>query len=60
MKDNKDAIIERLQSAIFIMAGPHCSDGQEEDSHCIYCATKWPCITVRMARKCATLWDYDD
>lgn len=60
MKDNKDAIIERLQSAIFIMAGPHCSDGQEEDAHCIYCSTKWPCITVRMARKCATLWDFDD
>lgn len=59
MKDKKDVMIERLQSAIFIMAGPHCSDGQEEQ-HCIYCSTKWPCITVRMARKCATLWDFDD
>lgn len=54
--DPKDVVIRRLQSVIWMMSGMHCSDGNKEDPHCIYCGTEFPCHTVRLARRSATAW----
>ena len=48
--------IHRLQNTIFQMTAVHASDGREEDAHCIYCGTEFPCYTVRLARRAQTIW----
>jgi hypothetical protein len=53
--DARDIVINRLQSTIYMMAGPHTTDGGKEP-HCIYCSTPWPCHTARLARRSATAW----
>lgn len=55
--DPKDVVIRRLQGTILLMAGPHCSDDHPLEETCIYCGTDWPCHTVRLARRSATVWD---
>jgi hypothetical protein len=57
--DEKEKVIKKLQSTIFAIAAFHCTDGHPETETCIYCGTEWPCSTVRMARKSATLWSFD-
>lgn len=58
-ESDKDEAIKKLQSTIFAMAALHCGDGGPVDETCIYCGTEWPCVTVRMARKAATLWSFE-
>lgn len=54
MVDPRDVKIRRLQAALFNISAMHCGDGHEEEETCIYCGTKWPCFTARVARKAGT------
>lgn len=54
--DKKDAVINRLQSAMYLIGSVHCGDGAEEDETCIYCGTPFPCFTAKITRKCSTLF----
>lgn len=55
-RDKKDAIIHRLQTAMYLIGSVHCGDGAEDDPTCIYCGTPFPCFTAQVTRKCATLF----
>lgn len=55
--DPKDVVIRRLESVIWMMAGPHCSDQHPLEPHCVYCGTEFPCFTARLARRAATAWN---
>lgn len=46
--------IRKLENALYLIASVHCGDGHDDDETCIYCGTKWPCFTARVARKSAT------
>ena len=52
--DPKDILIRKLQHGMFLISALHCGDGHPEEETCIYCGTKFPCFTAKVARKSAT------
>lgn len=52
--DPQELKIRKLENALFLISSLHCGDGHDDEESCIYCGTKWPCFTARVARKSAT------
>lgn len=52
--DPQEVKIRKLETALYLIASVHCSDEHHDEETCIYCGTKWPCFTARVARKSAT------
>ena len=56
LESEKDKQIRYLKSAVYMIAGMHMPISDAEDAECVYCGTKFPCFTVRVARRAATYW----